>query len=112
MGQGGVDARKAPLRARIEVVRHDREGAACRVGSRKGDAERPRHEAGDVDVGARVGPVLVGQRRVESAPLVVGEGTVGGSADELDVVGNSVGVVVVQRRCVDADHDVVDDDPL
>ena len=37
---------------------------------------------------------------------------VGGAADELDVVGNSVAAVVVQRRRVDAGHDVVDDDPL
>ena len=109
---GGVDAREAPLSARIEVVGHDRERAAGRVGSREGDAECPRHEARDVQVGARVRPTLVGQRRMESAPLVVVERPVGGSADELDVVGNSVGVVVVQRRRVDAEHDVVDDGPF
>ena len=87
----GVDARKAPLSARIEVVRHDRKRAAGRGGSREGDTERARHEARDVQVGPGVRPVLIGKRRQEPAPLVVGERTVGGSADELDVVGNPSG---------------------
>jgi hypothetical protein len=40
---------------------------------------------------------------------VVGEGAVGRLADALDVVRGGVEVVVVERRRVDADHDVVDD---
>jgi hypothetical protein len=44
----------------------------------------------------------------EAAPLVIVDCTVRGESDALDVVGNAVGVVVVERRRVDSDHDVVD----
>ena len=81
-------------------------------GRGEGDAERPRREARDVDVRAGVGAGLVGERRPEASPLVVGERAVGRRADVLDVVGNPVRVVVVQRRRVDAEHDVVHHDPL
>ena len=109
---GRVDAREAPPGARVEVVRHDGERAARCCGRGEGDAERPRREARDVDVRAGVGAGLVGERRPEASPLVVGERAVGRRADVLDVVGNPVRVVVVQRRRVDAEHDVVHHDPL
>jgi hypothetical protein len=100
---------EADRRAGIEIVRDRDEGAALGPGWREGDPERSRREAGDVEVGARVRTTRIGQDRMEATPLVVGDSPVGGGARPLDVVGNAVAVVVVQRRGVDPADDVMDD---
>ena len=78
----------------------------------KRDPERARCEPRDVEIGSGIRTADVFERRVKPAPLVVGERTVGRFADPLDVVGDAVVVVVVERRRVDPEHDVVHDDAL
>ena len=113
MRDGPVDAPETLRRAWIERVRNGNEGAALRVRRREGDAEVPRREARDVEVRAPIGTGGIREDAREPAPpFEVGDRRVRGLGDALDVVRDVVSVVVVQRRCVDAEHHVVDDGAL
>ncbi len=107
VGDGAVKAAEARRRARVEPVRHGEEAAALGVGRREGDAEVAGCEARDVDVRPRVRAPCVGEDACEAAALVVGKRRVGRGADALDVVGDAVRIVVVQRRGAHPERHVV-----
>ena len=109
MGDRAVEAAEAPTGARVEPVRDRDEGAAARARRRQCYAEVAGREPRDVEVGSRVRAAGIGGDAREAAALVVLDRAVGGRADALHVVGDAVAVIVVQRRCVAPEHDVVDD---
>ena len=112
MAGGGAQAPQRHRLATIEVRREDDERAVCAERLRRHVAEEAERQLDEVDVRPGVRACAVRQRQREPSPGVEVDRRVGGGRDLLDVVGDAVAVVVVERGRVRAAGDPVDDDVL